>query len=88
MSRDTKIFLDKSEKHAITHGIPDTLPPIRERWLEDVMTEIARTGRPPAVEIPRSVSFYTRSLIRERFGIVLTVNEVQRMLAEEGLLTP
>jgi hypothetical protein len=68
--------------HAITH----TLPEITERWLEDVLGEIGRTGRPPRGKLPRSASFLVRSLIRERLGIVLPVWEVERLLIEERLL--
>jgi|GEM_PF-5128460 len=89
MLDEPKIFLDKSEKYAITGGPDDDgLPPITERWLEWVMGDLARSGGTEVRYIPRRDVFYVRSLIREKFGIVLPVLEVERMLIEEGLMEP
>jgi hypothetical protein len=49
------------------------------------MGEIGLTGRPPSRYIPRADSFYIRALIREVFGVEMSVCRVEALMIEEGM---
>ncbi len=78
-----KIFLDKSDIAAIMPSVLPELPRITEQWLERIMSNMAQEGNFPTIPIPQPSSFYVRSLIRYKFGVVLDVFEVEQLLKEE-----